>query len=208
MCMLRSATLSILLMLPAAAVAGCGGGGGSEPDERVFTTLDVTPTTSTLFTVSPENSVTLSVVAKDQDGAVMVGPSSFASANTAVATVSASGVVTAVGAGSTQITTSVTIGGVSKPATTAVTVKVAGAVALVQAPQFDFTPATVDVQAGGSVTWAIAAVHHTIHFTTPNAPTDIPELLNSSDSRTFPDNGEYAYQCTIHPAMTGAVRVH
>ena len=205
MCTLRSATLSFLLMLPAAA--GCSGG-GSDPDESVFTTLVVTPTTSTLFTVSPNNSVTLLVVAKDQDGAEMVGPSSFTSANPAVASVSGTGIVTAVGIGSTQITTSVTIGGVSKSSTTTATVLVAGALATVHAPQFDFTPDTVDVQAGGSVTWVIEAVHHAVDFTTPGAPIDIPELLNSSDSRAFPSNGTYAYRCPIHPAMHGTVRVH
>ena len=115
MCTLRSATLSFLLMLPAAA--GCSSD-GSGPDESVFTTLVVTPTASTLFSVSPNNSVTLLVVSKDQNGAVMVGPSSFTSANPAVASVSGTGIVTAVGFGSTQITTSVTIGGVSKSSTT------------------------------------------------------------------------------------------
>ena len=200
-----SGTIAAILLF--ATAAACGGDGGSGPSDDF--TIQVTPATQSLFTVAPGNAVTLAVVARDDAGQVIGNATpTFASGNQAVATVSTGGVVTAAGAGTTQITATVTIGSVSKTATSAITVQVAAAAATVQAPAFDFTPQKVDVRQGGSVTWSIASVHHTIDFTTAGAPADIPELLNASAARTFATSGTFAYRCSIHPAMTGEVRVH
>jgi plastocyanin len=206
--MLRSITRSALPVLLAAAAGACGGDGGQGLGGGQLTTFNVTPTSATLFTVAPGKTVTLATVATDQDGAIMTGTPVFASGDAAVATVDASGLVTAVGVGSTGITSSLTLGGITKSATTTITVVAAGATATVTAPQLLFTPATVDVQAGGAVTWTIETVHHNVTFSTAGAPADVPELLNASASRTFPTSGTYPYRCTIHPVMTGTVRVH
>jgi plastocyanin len=204
---MRLSGIAAILML-AATGNGCGDG-GQDPDDLVLTTLEATPGTAALFTVAPENTLSLSVVAKDQNGAVMSsGAATFTSSDQAVATVSNSGVVTAISAGTAKITTSLTVGSVSKTAVSTVTVQVAGNQATVTAPQFSFTPGTVDVEAGGTVTWSIADVHHTVDFTTAGAPSDIGELRNTSATRTFPTSGSFSYRCTIHPAMTGMVRVH
>jgi plastocyanin len=204
---MRLSGIAAILML-AATGTGCGDGGPG-PDELVLTTLEATPGTAALFTVAPENTVSLSVVAKDQNGAVMSSESaSFTSSDQAVATVSNSGVVTAVSAGTAQITTSLTVGGVSKTALSTVTVQVAGNHASVTAPQFGFIPGTVDVEAGGTVTWSIADIHHDVDFTTAGAPSDTGELRNTTATRTFPTAGSFAYRCSIHTTMTGVVRVH
>jgi len=78
----------------------------------------------------------------------------------------------------------------------------------VVAPAFEFQPGTVDVAAGGAVTWSFGSIHHTVSFTTAGAPESIPELQNGSASRTFANNGTFGYRCLIHPEMTGLVRVH
>lgn len=188
-----------------AAAAGCGGEGG--PSEAF--TVEVTPAAAGLFSAAPGNTVTLSVQAKDGGGAVLGGGTrSFTSGSAAVATVDAAGKVTAVGAGTTSITASVTIGGTTESATASITVEVAPTAATVTAPALLFTPPNVDVQAGGSVTWSIADVHHAVEFTSAGAPTDLPELQNASASRTFSTSGTYTYRCPIHPSMTGSVRVH
>ncbi len=198
----------------AAAAGGCGGGGsdngGVGPDPPVLTTLQVTPATTTLFTVSPGNIVKVSAVPKDQNGATMtgLGSPSFSSQNEAVATVASDGTVTAAGAGSTQITASLTAGDATKTGTATVTVQVAPATAAVTAPAFEFLPGSTDVSAGGTVTWTFGSIHHTVTFTSAGSPASVPELENGSASRDFPNNGIFQYRCSIHPAMAGSVRVH
>jgi plastocyanin len=176
----------------------------------VLTTVEVTPATATLFTVAPGNSVMLAVVAKDQDGEAMagLGSPSFSSDNSAVAAVGGDGTVTAVAAGTVRITASLTAGGVTKTGTSTVTARVAPANAAVVAPQLLFQPATVDVSAGGTVSWTFASIPHDVTFTTAGAPPNVPELQDGSASRTFPTNGNFNYRCTIHPQMTGNVQVH
>ena len=198
------------LLIVAGTGAGCGGGDGNITETSVLTTLEVTPATATLFTVAPVNTVTLVVVAKDQNGQTMAGAGTptFSSDNGAVAGVGADGTVTGVAAGTAQITASLTAGGVTKTDATTVTVQVAATTGAVVAPAFDFQPGTVDVQAGGVVTWTFGSIHHTVSFTTAGAPADVPELENGSAARTFPTNGAFGYRCLIHPSMVGAIRVH
>jgi plastocyanin len=191
---------------------GCGGGDGPGPgpETPVLTTLEVTPATATLFTVAPGNTATLAVVPKDQDGQTMsgLGSASFSSNNAAVASVSDAGTITAVAPGTAGITASLTAGGVTKTGTTTVTTQVAPTSASVVAPALAFQPATVDVRAGGEVSWTFGSLTHTVTFTTPGAPENVPDLQDGSAARTFPSNGAFAYRCSIHPQMTGAVRVH
>ena len=199
------------LLIVAATGAGCGGGNGpGGPDTPVLTTLEVTPATATLFTVAPGNTAALSVVAKDQDGQAMsgLGSPTFSSDNTAIATVSDAGAVTAAAAGTATITASLTAGGVTETGTTTVTTRVAPATAAVTAPGLEFQPATVDVQAGGMVTWTFTSLQHNVTFTSGGAPADVPALQDGSASRTFPTNGTFGYRCSIHPPMTGSVHVH
>lgn len=193
-----------------ALLLACGGGDGPGPDPAVLTTVEVTPATASLFTVGPGNTVSLSVAPLDQNGDPVVGAGapSFSSGNTAVANVGGDGTITAAGAGTAVITASVTADGVTEAGTSTVTVHVAPASAQVFAPQFAFQPATVDVHAGGGVTWTFGPIHHDVTFTTQGAPANVPELENGSALRSFPTNGEFDYLCSIHPTMRGTVRVH
>jgi plastocyanin len=195
------------LLIAAATGAGCGSDGGSGLGESVLTTLVVTPATATLLTVAPGNAVTLAVVAKDQNGQTMAGSPNFSSDKGAIADVSNAGTITAVAAGTARITASLTIDGVTKTGTTTVTAQVAPANATVTAPGSAFLPNTVDVSAGGTVTWTFGSTPHQVSFTTAGAPADIPELQNGSASRTFPNHGSFNYQCS-GPQMSGVVRVH
>ena len=205
------------LMLSGVAVplivlaTGCGGGdGGSGPEPRVLTTLELTPATADLFTVAPGNSITLTVVAKDQDGGVMtgLGPASFSTSNAGIATVDGNATVSAVAPGTAQISASLTAGSETKSAAMQVTVQAAAASASVAAPSLEFVPAVVHVQAGGVVTWTAEDLPHTVTFTTSGAPPEIPYLEQESASRTFPTNGTFEYLCTRHTGMTGTVQVH
>jgi plastocyanin len=168
------------------------------------------PATDTLFTVAPGNTVTLSVVPKDQDGQTISGLASpsFSSSNSAVASVGDDGTITAQAAGTAVITASLTADGATATGSTTVTVQVAPGSALVLAPQLAYQPTTVDVSAGGTVNWTFGPIHHTVTFTTAGAPDDVPELRDGSASRVFPNNGSFNYRCDFHPAMAGIVRVH
>ena len=204
----RTATLLIV----AGTGGACGGenGPGPGPETPVLTTLEVTPATATLFTVAPGNTATLTVVAKDQNGGTMsgLGSPAFSSANGAVASVAGDGTVTALAAGTAGITASLTAGGVTKTGTTTVTAQAASSAAAVTTPSLAFSPATADVSAGGAVTWTFGSITHNVTFTTAGAPAGVPDLQDGSAARTFPNNGAFSYRCTIHPQMTGSVRVH
>ena len=210
---LQAGSLSAVPTLPTLfllAIACGDGGGPPPPPDKIFTTLEITPTTAALYDVAPAKTVRLTVVAKDQNGVPMNGAdeASFSSANDAVATVDALGTVTGAAPGTAAITASLTIAGITRPAVSTVTVQAAAAAATVAAPAFAYEPATVDVRAGGSVFWAIGSVPHTVTFSTPGAPADIPKSQEGSVSRAFPANGVFQYHCTLHSGMTGTVRVH
>jgi plastocyanin len=196
------------LLTVAATGAGCGSS-STDGGTAVLTTVEVTPATATLFTAAPGNTATLAAVGKDQDGlTIAAGLPSFSSDNDAIAGVGTDGTVTAVAAGTAIITASMTAGAVTKTGTATVTAQVAPLSALVTTPTLAFTPATVDVQAGGAVGWTFGSTPHTVTFTTGGAPADVPQLQEGSASRTFPTHGNFNYHCSIHPQMNGLVIVH
>jgi hypothetical protein len=89
-----------LLLLSPLLLAGCGGG-GTEP--KMPTAVALSAGTVSLTAVGQTHQLT--ATATDQDGATIASPSiTWASSNSAVATVSASGLVTAAGNGTATIT--------------------------------------------------------------------------------------------------------
>lgn len=83
--------------------------------------------------------------------------------------------------------------------------------AVVQAtPANQFTPATINLAAGGSVEFDFGAVAHDVFFDDDpaGAPANITApSFNTSVSRTFTAKGRYVYNCHIHPGMSGVVVV-
>lgn len=70
---------------------------------------------------------------------------------------------------------------------------------------YTFTPSTLTVKAGDTVTWTNNdSVAHSIKSATFNSST-----LNTGDTFKFTFNtpGTYNYNCGIHPTMTGIVIV-
>ena len=72
-----------------------------------------------------------------------------------------------------------------------------------------FSPATITVAQGASVTWQIAGNTHNVAFGT-NKPAG-GDALNTAPggtfTRTFATAGTYPYECTLHTGMTGTVIV-
>lgn len=90
----------------------------------------------------------------------------------------------------------------------------------VKIEDFDFSPATITVKSGSTVTWTNqdSAIHNVqmtglnlpqaaqkIEF--PNPPETIDLKQGKSASITFTKPGTYTYICTYHPHMQGVVIV-
>ncbi len=79
-------------------------------------------------------------------------------------------------------------------------------------PSLQFSPATITIAPGQSLTWVFGSVGHTVTFDSVNGhPDDIGDpahpRANTSVARTFAQAGTYTYHCSIHPSMTGTVIV-
>ena len=72
-----------------------------------------------------------------------------------------------------------------------------------------FTPATLHVSAGETVTFTFGSVAHNVFFATQaGAPADIGgNNANTAIERQFAVPGTYTYTCHIHPSMHGSVVV-
>jgi plastocyanin len=179
--------------------------GGAAP---VFTSLSVTPATPSIAVGA---TVQLTATPLDQNGSAMTGlpAPSFSSGSPGVATVSSTGLVTGVAAGSATITASVTAGSITKTATSLVTVTPQSGGTTVTTPNRTFSPPTVTVAVGGVVTWQFTDGTHNVTFGA-NRPAggNIPDqAAGNAVSRTFATAGTYTYECTNHNNMTGAVVV-
>ena len=188
-------------------LSGCGGGGTTATGVVVgsVTTVSVSgPST----TVAIGGTMQLTATPADANGNAITGQSAlWMTSNQAVATVSTGGLVSGIIAGPVTITA--TVGAIAGSA--ALTVAPAPAAATVQANTSQlFTPKQVDITAGGTVTWQFSTLAHNVTFTTTGAgtPANIPDASSTSVARSFTTAGTFAYQCTIHPGMTGTVVVH
>lgn len=86
-------------------------------------------------------------------------------------------------------------------------VKAAASAATVQIDNFAFTPATLTVTAGTTVTWKNE--DDSPHRIGDKDGTFKSAALDTDDtfSHTFAAPGEYPYICTIHPYMVGKIIV-
>jgi len=76
-------------------------------------------------------------------------------------------------------------------------------------PSLAFTPASLTVNAGETVTFAFGGVAHNVFFDAQaGAPGNIDGTnANVSVQRAFATAGTYPYSCHIHPSMHGTVVV-
>ncbi|MFN2316047.1 MAG: Ig-like domain-containing protein [Gemmatimonadales bacterium] len=211
-------TTSRFVLPVAALLLACGGDSPTNPGPPpppppagVLTSVLLSPTSASLFTVAPGTSVTIAASGRNQNGQPMSGLSAatFSSDNPAVATVNGTGLVTAGAVGNAQITVSLSAAGVTRTANAAISVKVAPASATVRAPDTSFLPQNIDIAVGGTVTWAFEARPHNVIFSAVvGAPANLDAFSNNSASRTFTTNGVFPYVCELHSGMSGIVTVH
>lgn len=214
--MLRSVARIIAAGSVAAALGACGGSSSntSTGPTPVFTSVTVAPASPT---VSVGLTVTMTALAKDQNGAVFSGApaATWSSSDETMATVdAATGVVTGVANGNPTITASITAGSVTHTGSQQVTVTTPSSTAGVTATTgqaFQPPGVTIARAAGtGTVTWTFQSLAHTVTWDTqPNGAnvSDIDPTQNAQVGRDFTVAGHYTYHCSIHPGMHGTVDV-
>lgn len=198
--LLRRAAGAAVLAL---ALAACGGGGDATGLPRP-STVEVFAPAQQLFV---GQSVQLSARALDAAGGELAsGEVTWASSNPAIVSVTTSGLLTAVATGTAQVRA--TING--RAGTMPITVEGAPvALATVTMPGTSFTPSNVLVRVGGQVEFVFPTLTHNVTFqgTAQGTPLPIPNTSNATVRRSFGTVGDYPYECTQHPGMTGVVRV-
>jgi Bacterial Ig-like domain (group 2) len=112
-----------------AVLSACGSDEAVLAPEKapaVLSSLSLLPARVILDTVAPGNTLRLSVWATDQYGSITerTDVASYSSAASEIAAVSSGGIVTAATPGTAQITATVTLGGVTRSASTTVLVRV------------------------------------------------------------------------------------
>jgi plastocyanin len=176
------------------------------PPDLNVATVTITPATSS---IAPGSSVQFTATAANAAGTALTGlTATWTSSNEAAATVSSTGLVSAIADGTTTITATIS----GKTATRVVTVQtitVGSSASVTAGVDNQFTPPQVDISLGGTVTWQFGAAAHNVTFgSTTGAPTNINDSQSTSVTRTFTTAGSFSYACTLHPGMNGMVVVH
>ena len=147
----------------------------------------------------------LSATARDASLNVVNATATWASSNSAIATVTSDGLLSARAAGSATVTA--TVSGIS--GTAQLTVMTGpSSTAVVGMPGFSFTPAQVRIAVGGTVTFQFPSLPHNVIFDpVAGRPTDIQTTANRNVDRVFAVEGTFPYDCTLHPGMSGVIQV-
>jgi len=206
--MVRLLTISLAAVL----VIGCGGGGAVAPNqaEGILSSIRVTPASVLLV---EGGTVQLSVTSMDQAGRVLQGlpTASFSSSDSTIASVSSNGLVRGLQAGVASVQVSLSADGVTKNATVSVSVTRSSAPGsnVVTTVGVTFSPASLTIPVGDSVTWRIEGAVHNVTFSgAVPAGGNIPDQpIGAVISRMFSSAGTYPYECTIHSGMNGEVVV-
>ncbi len=183
------------------SVVACG---GDPPTSNVpVAAVEITAPATAL---TPGQSMQLAAVAVDAGGAAIpnAGKVAWESGSETVLTVSGSGQVHALTAGSAAV--SATVRGVT--GTILVTVLPPGAGAVVTMPGNSFVPYQVEVQTGQRVFFDFPVQPHNVIFQPQaGAPADIQTTSSEVVSRQFNTAGQFSFDCTLHPGMSGVVVV-
>ena len=194
-----------LTVLFAAQFTACGGGGSDGPTggDGVASVALNAPSLSMLVGATDQ----LTATAKDAQGnAVATAPAAtWTSSNTAVATVSGTGLVTAVVVGTASITARIS----GKSAVAQVAVVAAATTVSINMPGLTFTPFRATLKQGGTVNYIFPSLAHNVIFErVSGAPADIPgQVINQTVSRRFDSVRLFKYVCSLHNGMEGEVDV-
>ncbi|MHB8839226.1 MAG: cupredoxin domain-containing protein [Gemmatimonadaceae bacterium] len=72
-----------------------------------------------------------------------------------------------------------------------------------------FSPSTLTVAKGTTVTFTFQSVQHNVNFANvAGAPANIGTTSNSGVQRVFATAGTFGYDCSLHSGMTGTIVVN
>jgi plastocyanin len=172
-------------------LAACGGDDGTPPQGSVFTTLSISAANLNLV---DGDTARLTATPRDQNGAPMSLPgATFTVTSGTAASVSTTGLVTALAQGTSTVTASLTAGGVTRTATTNVNVSALPTSRIVTASATGqtFDPDTAKIATGGTVTWSFPGIEHNVVWDGTAPPGgNIPARSNgATEDRAFPTAG-------------------
>ena len=219
---------SILLVLSAAALVACGGSGGGSTSAGVFTSLDLSTSSPNAYQYGPKTQLTLTAI--DQNGhAMSLGGAvpTWTISDTSKVDINGMTVIVKPSAvGAVMISATLTLGGITKSSPqVSETVDIAPSTGNVVASSTGgaygttntFSPSSIDLKAGGTVTWTglTSGSGHNVDFDaiTPFASgtSATSGTIGSADMATTTITaapGSYAFHCDHHAAMTGTVVIH
>jgi plastocyanin len=160
-------------------------------------------------TLALNGTMQLSATPKDQNGATYPATVAWNSGSNFVATISSSGLVSAVAGG--QAYMFATAGAFKDSTLITVVTGAYPSTAPVYMLPASYSPVQTDIAVGGTVQFVFPGLGHNVFFsaTPAGAPADIPgSVVNQTVSRTFNTRGSFGYSCTIHPGMNGTIVVH
>lgn len=165
-------------------------------------------------TLAPGGTAQLSAAAQDARGNDVsgLGAPQYTSSDTTKVRVSASGLISAVAAGTATVSVSENTPDGALSASVAVTVAASQnfpTTASVTVEDYDFAPDSVDIAAGGTVTWTWKGTQpHSVTPVTPGTGFGSQVLTAGTYAFKFTTPGKYDYFCTVHAFMTATVVVH
>jgi plastocyanin len=195
--------MRFLVPLLAVAAVACASDSNGPGGNQQIAAVQITTSKATL---RPGEQSQFTAIAVNLGGTEIetVSPT-WNSAAPSVATVSPAGIVTGVAPGSTSVTA--TIGGITGSRVVTVLAPNAGG-EVVTMPGFSFVPFQVTIKRGDQVFFEFPRVSHNVIFAkVAGVPVDIQETANRTVPLTFNTTGQFAYDCTIHPGMSGLVIV-
>lgn len=207
-----------LFLHPSAAMlamvaAACGGGGGDGPTPPAPVTLGSIVVTPSPLALTAGQVRTLAPQALDANGAAIANAAGFtySSGNGSIVAVVNSGSAIGLTAGTTQITISLTLNGVTRTATVNATVvgtlPSSADVATNDATNL-FQPPLSAITRAGTINWTFSTSQHNVQFTAAQgAPPDVGSVTNTTVVRTFNTAGAFQYICSLHGGMGGTVFV-
>ena len=191
--------------LMAIFAAACSGGSTSPDATGSVASVSLNVTSAQL---GVGQTLQLTATPLTSTGTVTTGSAAWSSNASSVASVSASGLVTGVAAGTATI--SAAVGGRTGAATVIVSAAGGGLplATEVTMPGNTFSPFLTTIGVGGTVTFRFGSVDHNVIFgNVAGKPTDIQITNNANVARTFNTKGVFPYDCTVHPGMSGQVEV-
>ncbi|MFN8571117.1 MAG: Ig-like domain-containing protein [Gemmatimonadaceae bacterium] len=177
-----------------------------------FASLALTPSSAS---IAVGGTVRLVATPLDAGGQTLtgLGAPAFTTTNAVIAFVNDTGLVTGVSAGTVTVTATLTSGGVTRTASSAIAVTSGGSQGQASVAISDnaFSPSSLTVvknEAGATVTWSWTGSRlHNVTF--DDGGSGSANQTSGTFARTFTTAGTYTYYCSIHgkAVMSGSITV-